>query len=99
MTYLYFQTGHVGSDLLVVHVFLDVHGALDGLADDQHLLLVIAFLVIALILLGLSRPHDDHGIADELDDVAAELAEVLHHALHVAVDYKRQLLVASDSHP
>ena len=89
MTYLYFQTGHVGSDLLVVHVFLNVHGALEGLADDEYLLIVIAVLVVALIQLGLPRPHDDHGVADELDDVASELAEILHHALYVAVDHKR----------
>ena len=43
------------------------------------------------------RPHDNHGIAYEFDDISAILIQIGDHAFHVAIDAKGKLLVASGS--
>ena len=67
--------------------------ALNGLSDDRYLLIFFIHVWVAFA----PRPHHDHGITDELDDVATVLRQVLGHAFHVSIDAKRQLLVSSDS--
>ena len=73
-------------------MLLDVYGALDGLSDGfDALLLTLSALRIY------RRPHHDHGIANELNDVTAVLVQVIDHSIHVTVDTQGDFLVTLDA--
>ncbi len=70
---------------------MDLKGALDGLpavSDETGLFLTFSlyFGSLALALLNPLRPEDDHGVADEFDDVSSELGDDLDEVLHVPVN-------------
>ena len=77
-------------DLHVVHVPLNVLGALDGPPDR-----VVACRLPSREATIYRWPHDDHGITDKLDNVASILVQVRNHALHVAINAERKFFVTS----
>lgn len=73
-------------------MLLDVYRALDGLSDGFD-----ALLLILSALRVYRRPHHDHGITNELDDVTAVLVQVIDHSIHVTVDAQGDFLVTLDA--
>ena len=75
-----------------MHSLLDVLAALYRTSNSVHL------ERLPVLISGVDGwPHDDHGITDELDDVAAILIEASDHAFHVSIDTESQVLITLEA--
>jgi len=73
------QVSYSRHNLFIIEFILDIPRALDGFPHDSRLILL-------LVLAAETRPHDNHGITHEFDDITSILAKGFNHALHVAID-------------
>ena len=71
-----------------MHRFLYVLAALDCASYCVQLLRLP--IIITLVDWG---PHDNHGVAHKLYNIATVLVEVADHAFHVAIDAKSKVLI------
>jgi hypothetical protein len=108
-SYLDAQVRHIAHDLLVIELILDIDCTLYGFPHNGH---SIVHLVLednlflgffgsrtnTAIIVSESRPHDNHSIAHEFNDVSTVLSESFNHAFHVTIYAKGKLLIASNSH-
>ena len=87
------QAGNALYNLKVIHFLLNIDRTLNSLPASKLCILPYVYFWNVLRL----GPHNNHGVAHKLYDVAAIFAQVSAHAFHISIDAERKLFITSDS--